>query len=342
MHKSLILSLSCLICAGAWAQSNLNTIPPVGQTVEGGIKIVNRGSVPSLSYTPADLLFLLPDVQEIPGYTVVVREYRGQDDPGTLDSGTPFGHTYITLNELSTSTVHGLEQPACRITRSWFPMERAQAYLARQILTYTDLARQRIRVEITVYGRPVQQTFEDVQRASSAILLRGTPSTKPLGEEAWYLNAPRGGGSLSFWYDRAKVVLESPNLRSAEALAQSVLYRLLVHPKGIVKPMPVPQLLVDGKPLSSPLIASLNGVVVVPVSLLQPFGVEVQTNRTSEIWTVTLRRGSRWVQVQAFGWEAQTPSGKVKLERAVFPFQGELVVPLRQVAEALGLSVQAQ
>ncbi|GBC95275.1 hypothetical protein HRbin16_01062 [bacterium HR16] len=106
--------------------------------------------------------------------------------------------------------------------------------------------------------------------------------------------------------------------------------------------MPVPRLLVEGKPLSSPLIASLNGVVVVPVSLLKPFGVEMQTSRTSEVWTVTLRRGSHWVQVQAFGWEAQTPSGRVKLERAVFPFQGELVVPLRQVAEALGLSVQAQ
>lgn len=310
--------------------------------MEGGIKIVNRGSVPSLGYTPADLLFLLPDVQEVPGYTVVVREYRGQDDPGTLESGEPFGHTYITLNENSTGTIHGLEQPTCRITRSWFPIERAQAYLARQILTYTDLARQRIRVEVTVYERPVRQTFEEVQRVSSAILLRGTPSTKPLGDEAWHLKGSQGGGSLSFWYDRAKVVLDSHNLRVAEALAQGILYRLLVHPKGIVKPMPVPQLTVEGKPLSSPLIASLNGVVVVPVSLLKPFGVEVQTNRTSEVWTVTLRRGSRWVQVQAFGWEAQTASGKMKLERAVFPFQGQLVVPLREVAGALGLSVQAQ
>jgi|GEM_PF-5809255 len=47
--------------------------------------------------------------------------------------------------------------------------------------------------------------------------------------------------------------------------------------------MPVPQLLVEGKPLASPLIASLNGVVVVPVSLLKPFGVEVPTSRSSEV-----------------------------------------------------------
>jgi hypothetical protein len=36
----------------------------------------------------------------------------------------------------------------------------------------------------------------------------------------------------------------------------------------------------------------------------------------------------------------ETDKGKVKLERPVFPYKGELVVPLRQVAEALGISVQ--
>jgi hypothetical protein len=48
------------------------------------------------------------------------------------------------------------------------------------------------------------------------------------------------------------------------------------------------------------------------------------------------------VQVQTLDREAQTSSGKLKLERAVFPFQGQLVVPLRQVTEALGQSVQTQ
>lgn len=180
-------------------------------------------------------------------------------------------------------------------------------------------------------------TYAAFSRMSSVIFQRGTPSATPLGDEAWY-----NRNTVYFRCGNCLVRVESPDCHFAEALAQSILYRLLVHPKGLVKPMPVPRLLVEGKPLSSPLIASLNGVVVVPVSLLKPFGVEMQTSRTSEVWTVTLRRGSHWVQVQAFGWEAQTPSGRVKLERAVFPFQGELVVPLRQVAEALGLSVQAQ
>lgn len=77
--------------------------------------------------------------------------------------------------------------------------------------------------------------------------------------------------------------VESPDCHFAEALAQGILYRLLDHPIGVVKPMPVPQLLVEGKPLASPLIALLNGVVVVPVSLLKPFGVEVPTSRSSEV-----------------------------------------------------------
>ncbi len=203
-----------------------------------------------------------------------------------------------------------------------------------------------ILIEVAIFrgaAKEFGQTVTQKQARSNALLEYGTPSRFPLGDESFFLPDGRGGGTVWFAYDKASAKVSFvPQLDLAEAIAQGILYRLLVHPKGVVKPMPVPQLLVDGKPFSSPLIASLNGVVVVPVSLLQPFGVEVQTNRTSEMWTVTLRHGSRWVQVQAFGWEVQTPSGKVQLERAVFPFQGQLVVPLRQVAEALGLSVQAQ
>jgi len=44
--------------------------------------------------------------------------------------------------------------------------------------------------------------------------------------------------------------------------------------------------------------------------------------------------------VRVFSWEMETNKGKVKFERPVFPYKGELIVPLRQVAEALGISVQ--
>lgn len=34
--------------------------------------------------------------------------------------------------------------------------------------------------------------------------------------------------------------------------------------------------------------------------------------------------------------------GKVKLERLVFPYESELIVPFRQVAEVLGIKVHQQ
>ena len=54
---------------------------------------------------------------------------------------------------------------------------------------------------------------------------------------------------------------------------------------------------------------------------------------------MTLKRNGRWVKVKAFSWEMETDKGKVKLERPVFPYKGELIVPLRQVTEALGIVV---
>lgn len=299
--------------------------------VLNGVKVVHSKGVSILGYTLADMLLTVPAEDELPGYTLVIRERR-EADKGILPGTEPVGHTLVWLGK------------EAWISRCWIPIPNAQAYWSGQIPDYVRLkARGSADVEVRISDTNLEYTYAEFSKMSSAIFRRGTPSAKPLGDEAWYnLNPDRKGGVVYFRAGNCLVRVGAPDYHLAEALAQGILYRLLVHPKGIVKPMPVPQLLVDGKPLSSPLIASLNGVVVVPVSLLKPFGVEVQTNRTSEMWTVTLRHGSRWVQVQAFGWEAQTPSGKVKLERAVFPFQGELVVPLRQVAEALGFSVQAQ
>ncbi|GIV14903.1 MAG: hypothetical protein KatS3mg022_0338 [Armatimonadota bacterium] len=309
------------------------------QGSSNGVVVRDNGKYSSLSVNAEDVMRLLPDTTDLPGYTVVVPQ---ADDPIVIP-GVEYGHTCILLNK--NDMLPETKWNASRIVREWFRADQVQAYLSRAIQSLNFLRPDSIRAEVNVYNCPAASlgnTFEHYRQRSNVVICQGTPSGFTLGEGAWYFRDSTNRGFVAFTYDRGACRVDAPDVLLAESLAQCVLYRLLVHPKGIVKPMPVPQLLVEGKPLSSPLIASLNGVVVVPVSLLQPFGVEVQTNRTPEIWTVTLRRGSRWVQVQAFGWEAQTPSDKVKLERAVFPFEGQLVVPLRQVAEALGLSVQAQ
>lgn len=221
MRRSALFLLSLSIICAASAQDVLNSAPPLGFPAEKGIVAYNEGKTRAMGVTPADLLCPVPDVNAIPGYTVVF-----PDDQTTSSSPIPLGHTCVHL------------------------------YVCDGMSTKGNV--------------------------------------------------------------------------------------LLVHPKQVVAPMPVPNLLLDGKPFSSAKAASLNGVVVVPVSALEPFGVSIIQNRTSNLWTATLQKGTRTVQVQACSREAQTDSGKVNLERAVFPFGDQLVVPLRQIAESLGMEVQAQ
>jgi hypothetical protein len=328
----------------AAAQISLTAEPPVGRHEVEGVVVENEGKYQSTGYAPADLLFLLCEPDEIPGYTVVIREYRGLGvDGGTFAWMAPFGHTYVWLNSGGLSSSAKREELKCQITRQWFPVERAQAYLARQIGSFIELSRGgSIIVDVELRLRRVSTNYKDFQRESAALFYRGTPSGIPLGTESWYSLSPKNSVSLCFVYDRSFVRVMSPDIALGEALAQSILYRLLIHPKGVVARVATPAVALNGKTVQSPYLTALNGVVVAPVSVLKPFGVTAKVSRNVHFWHVTLQRGDRWVALQAFRRDAQTPSGTLKLERAVFPFKGDLVVPLRQVAEALGLTVQAQ
>jgi len=328
----------------AAAQISLTAEPPVGRHEVQGVVVENEGKYQSTGYTPADLLFLLCEPDEIPGYTVVIREYRGLDvDGGTFAWMAPFGHTYVWLNSGGLSSSAKREELKCQITREWFPVERAQAYLARQIGSFIELSRGgSIIVDVELRLRRVSTNYKDFQRGSAALFYRGTPSGIPLGTESWYSLSPKNSVSLCFVYDRSFVRVMSPDIALGEALAQSILYRLLIHPKGVVARVATPAVALNGKTVQSPYLTALNGVVVAPVSVLKPFGVTAKVSRNVHFWHVTLQREERWITLEAFRREARTPDGMLKLERAVFPFRGELVVPLRQVAEALGLTVQAQ
>jgi hypothetical protein len=350
MIKLMVLTTAWLTALSAAmqaaAQISLTAEPPVGRHEVQGVVVENEGKYQSTGYTPADLLFLLCEPDEIPGYTVVVREYRGREiDGGTFAWMAPFGHTYVWLNSGGLSSSAKREELQCRVTRQWFPVERAQAYLARQIGSFIDLiGGGSIYVQVSLYQKRASQNYEDFQRGSAAVFHRGTPSGIPLGTESWYSLGPKKSTlSLCFVYDRSFVrVMSHPDPALGEAVAQSILYRLLIHPKGVVARGATPAVTLNGKTVQSPYLAALNGTVVAPVSVLKPFGVKVEVSRSVHSWHVTLQREERWITLEAFRREARTPDGMLKLERAVFPFRGELVVPLRQVAEALGLTVQAQ
>ncbi len=123
------------------AQVDLDKEPSPGRFIIEGIVVTNEGQRQSLGYTPSDLLFLLCNIDEVPGYTVVVREYRPEVDAGTVAWQMPYGHTYVHLNVGGDEEYPG-ERVSCEIIRTWVPHQRAQAYLKRSIPSYTELTAQ--------------------------------------------------------------------------------------------------------------------------------------------------------------------------------------------------------
>lgn len=307
-------------------------VPPGPPTLVAGTLLRNVG-MESRGLDISDMLSLTYAEDEIPGFAVLVSPAARRDP--VFEPAGGYTHTRITING----------RDADEIQREWFSVSALQAYQQGAIEAITRLRQQGcIRITVRVYSRPAReigQTVAQLQRSSSAILHRGTPSGHSLGEENFYLRNNRGGGTLWFVYDRATVLVEaSSSLQFAEALAQGVYYRLMMHPKRVVTRPSVPRILAKGKRVDDAGLTVLDGVTVIPVSALKAFGVAVQTQRTAQRWQATLQHGNRWVQVEAFSWIARTPDGEVRLERAVFPHKGELVVPLRQVADAIGLTVE--
>jgi hypothetical protein len=102
--------------------------------------------------------------------------------------------------------------------------------------------------------------------------------------------------------------------------------------------------LVANKPVGRGKVISLAGVTVAPLSTLEPAQVALETERTKEDWVVIARRGEKWVRVFS-GEGVFVGDGDIAGEGAIgapcfFPYKGELVVPVRRVAEALGLKME--
>jgi len=277
--------------------------------------ISDSGTVRSLGLTVEDMEALTYGVDEIPGYECLPNPYTDN-------------HTIIGLNcngDKPTGWLRSL------ILRGWTN------------LTTGDL----LRVEVRVYGKAAgeYERYENYRWGSQVLPKLGSFSSLPIGEECFHY------GKTRFWFREGRVVAEVALLvrREAEladglfveALAWGVEYRVRQHPKRLVgMAQRSITLLVANKPVGRGKVISLAGVTVAPLSTLEPAQVALETERTKMEWVVTARRGEKWVRVRAFSWEMETDKGKVKLERPVFPYKGELIVPLRQVAEALGISVQ--
>lgn len=106
----------------------------------------------------------------------------------------------------------------------------------------------------------------------------------------------------------------------------------------------------------------LNRVPVAPLSTLQQTGCQLHTDHPSQTiehailvyepsfceqwlrhraytgWRVRVQWGQRWVELEAFSWQMKTWDGRqVQLSRPAFPYRGDLVAPLQEVKQALGM-----
>jgi hypothetical protein len=280
-----------------------------------GMLISDSGTVRSLGLTVEDMEALTYGVDEIPGYECRPNPYNGN-------------HTIIGLNGNGDKPTGWLRS---HISRGWTNLATG------------DL----LRVDVRVYDKPAgeYETYENYRWGSQVLPKLGSFSGLPVGEECFHY------GKTRLWFREGRVVAEVTLLlrREAEladglfveALAWGIEYRIRLHPKRLLGMAQKPvTLLVANKPVGQGKAVSLAGVTVAPLSALGAAQAVLETERTKTDWVVTARRGKKWVKVRAFSWEMETSQGKVRLERPVFPYKGELVVAVRQLAEALGLKVE--
>ncbi|MDW8030193.1 MAG: hypothetical protein RMK94_17580, partial [Armatimonadota bacterium] len=111
-------------------------------------------------------------------------------------------------------------------------------------------------------------------------------------------------------------------------MAYGLEYSILQRPELLAKADDAKryQLLVKGKPVKiDPPVLTFHNITLVPLSTFKVLGAKVEGAKNDTV-TITCQ-GRKWVKVRVFSWDMETEKGKVKLERPVFPYKGELIVP---------------
>jgi hypothetical protein len=322
MKKALLwcgfVGMTFVLLLGVIGQGGKTVAQPNQELRSGGILITRHGTVRSLGLNEEDMLALVYSEDEIPGFRCVPHPYSGN-------------HTVINLDAWGDRPGHDLKGVYSRIMRRWTAIDREVKVLIDCVIFPSNEG-----------AEGWLKMILDPIASSGAINFRqGSFSGLPLGDNCWR-NPPFN--TLFFTVGRVGVIVQifgpsEANGLFAEALGVGIEYFIRLHPKRLVEASKPITVLVANQPIAQGKAISLSGVTVAPISALEPAKVSIKTNRTSKEWVVAATRNGRWVKVKAFSWEMETNRGKVKLERPVFPYKGELIVPLRQVAEALGISV---
>ncbi|MFA0753879.1 MAG: hypothetical protein IMHGJWDQ_001658 [Candidatus Fervidibacter sp.] len=293
---------------------------PERELLPGGILVERHGIVRSLGLVEEDLIALVYGEDEIPGFECKPGPYTAH-------------HTVICLDVGGERQGVGLKGIYSSIRRMWNLHIRNKPRLDIECKIFADEKGAR---------RELQAMLSPITSSGFINFREGSYSGLPLGDICWRNPI---GNSIFFTIGRVYVLVQvfgpsEANGFFAEALSWGIEYCILQHPKKLgmaKKPMTV---LAGNQPVAQGKAVTLAGVTVAPISSLSSAKVSLKTERDKKEWAVTASLNGRRVKVKAFSWEMETEKGKVKLERPVFPYGGELIVPLRQVAEALGIRVQ--
>ena len=308
MKKGWLMLIMASFCFVAVIGGQRRYSEYVLSTPQGEVKVYEEIGTPSLGIFVDDLLNMVFPPDEIPNYYCT----------GTV----------VDLN------LGGL---LTRLTRKWLHEEHK---IRGAVSPFYSVA-----VDLFVY-HDVDEAKKTFHRWSHSTMPEkpalGSVSGIPIGEECANV-FPLGG--IMFRVGRVIAKVDA-GLRDAqsledhayftEALCLGIEYLLRQHPKVGVLPSKA-RLLLAGQPNGEVIL--LHDVPVGKWGVLKGAGVHGKEHRDSKEWCAQLTRGNHWVKVSVFSWEMETERGRVKLERPVFPYKGELIVPLRQVAEALGIVV---
>ncbi len=287
-------------------------------------------------------LDLLYDASEIPGMPAIPHANTGAYGGVRLDRVCVFTRHYETLTEypVTAGTVSALK-PAQMLTLQveFFPTAQEAVQSFRRC----------------VLGAP--STAPDIHSPRQMDI--GLPSGSRLGETFAVWQPVPSEAQIRFVLGRVKVTVwlvgyVPVSLEFAEALAWGTLHRVLQYPELL--PSGAGYALEKGEAL-------LDGIKVAPLARLKEAMCELQVERPRQRWSRVVRNllarqpaeqpvsgevltdwlvkvtwGQRWVELRAFSREMKTWDGRVvKLSRPTFPYRGDLVAPLEEVKQVLGI-----
>ncbi|MCH8274652.1 MAG: copper amine oxidase N-terminal domain-containing protein [Armatimonadetes bacterium] len=278
----------------------------------------------TLGFSPEDMESLLYPPGGIPGYLAVPR-YNSSN-------GKTY-HTTIYLDGL-----HGGSQPSMgsSIIRSWGPADgRKRGVSADVALCETpDGARRRL---------------DSFGQLTSTPLAYRSYSGQIIGVGSW--SNPQFGGMIAFAVGRMFVVVHVSDAElsraerdtSAEAVALSLEYAYRGRPDlllGVDLPKR-PEVLVKGEHGRTEMpVLTYNGLTWAPLELFKAAGASASYDFAKNV--AKLAYGGHRLTLKPFDRSATANGKELDLPAPVLLWQGQPIVPLRAVAEALGFAVAAE